>query len=436
MIRDYYCSKVSKGAYLYEPVDLLMFSAALSEENLKVTDAVAQRLGVAATLEQAPVGEDDLILGLIGQANASEDLAFYRALRERTRARIYLSGDMAQDPTGEALRGALSFADGLLLDFSDKAGLLAVAAGNPEACDSVALKHRPAVTSRAKGHGKSVGTPRHDLFPLASYNYPFVKRRPFATVLTDFGCAYACTFCIMSSIGFTTRPPEEVDAELGQIAGLGVHDVYLSDQTFGAHPKHTAAMLDLLERHAMRWVCFTRADLMAEGDLALRLKKAGCHTVMLGIETIHEATQQTIKKFAVLPQVEAGIRKAKEAGLKVLGTFLVGLPGESLVHAEATLKWALSSGLDYASVNLAVPRNRTSLAEGGHTVTDQDQGGSLSSLVDPDLQRFYNQFGLKFYSRPKVAWGLFREMMSPGRISVLAPEAVGFLGRSLQRARG
>ena len=38
--------------------------------------------------------------------------------------------------------------------------------------------------------------PRHDLFPHSRYRYPFIRRRPFATMLTDFGCAFKCTFCI------------------------------------------------------------------------------------------------------------------------------------------------------------------------------------------------------------------------------------------------
>src|SRR5690606_23325720 len=150
-------------------------------------------------------------------------------LRTVTPARIYLSGDVAQDPSGQVL-AALPFADGLLLDFSDRDGVRALVAHHGEGiCASAALRPPdgtivPATTPRAKGHGRAVGVPRHDLFPLSRYSYPFVKRKPFATLLTDFGCAYACTFCIMSSIGFTTRPAQEVDTELSLLKKLGIQD--------------------------------------------------------------------------------------------------------------------------------------------------------------------------------------------------------------------
>lgn len=439
VLRDYYCSKISKAFYLYEPVDLLMLSAIFADEDLLVTDAVAEGKTVAQTLALAPTEENDVIFGLIGAATASEDRAFYAALRQQTRARIYLSGDLAQDPTGEVLL-QMPFADGLLLDFSDAPGLRAlVAAHAPGVCASAAIRLPdgtlcPASATRAKGHPRAVGVPRHDLFALNRYNYPFVRRKPFATLLTDFGCAYACTFCVMSSIGFATRPADEVAAELNQLKAMGVRELYVSDQTFGAHKAHTQAMLPLLGASGMGWVCFTRGDLLMEGDLARDMAQAGCHTVMIGVESIHAATQKRVKKFAEQEKVEAGIAAAKKAGLKVLGTFLVGLPGETLSDAQATLDWALLSGLDYASVNLAVPRNRTALADdtGG---ADQDQGGGFSQLADEDMLRFYNRFGLRFYARPRVAWGLMREMARPSRLMVLAPEAWGLMRRTVERAQ-
>ena len=440
VLRDYYCSKISKAFYLYEPVDLLMLSAIFADEDLLVTDAVAEGKSVAHTLALAPTGEEDVIFGLIGAATASEDMTFYAALRQQTRARIYLSGDLAQDPTGEALL-RLPFANGLLLDFADAPGLRAlVVQHGPGVCASAAIRLpdgtiSPAATTRAGGHPRAVGTPRHDLFPLHRYNYPFVRRKPFATLLTDFGCAYACTFCVMSSIGFATRPAGEVAEELRQLKAMGVRELYVSDQTFGAHRGHTQAMLPLLGASGMGWVCFTRGDLLRDGGLARDMAQAGCHTVMLGVESIHTETQKRVKKFAEQEKVEAGIAAAKKAGLKVLGTFLVGLPGETLADAEATLDWALTSGLDYASVNLAVPRNRTALANetGG---ADQDQGGGFSQLVDEDMLRFYNRFGLRFYARPRVAWGLMREMARPARLKVLAPEAWGLLRRTVERGAG
>ena len=51
IMRDYFCSKVSKGSYYYHPVDLLFLSGWLGDHyNVRVLDSVVQRLSPRATL--------------------------------------------------------------------------------------------------------------------------------------------------------------------------------------------------------------------------------------------------------------------------------------------------------------------------------------------------------------------------------------------------
>ena len=51
IMRDYFCSKVSKGSYYYHPVDLLFLSGWLGEHyHVRVLDSVVQRLSPRATL--------------------------------------------------------------------------------------------------------------------------------------------------------------------------------------------------------------------------------------------------------------------------------------------------------------------------------------------------------------------------------------------------
>ena len=95
-IRDYYCSKVSKARYLYEPVDLLLLSGLLSKKHtVHILDAIVERYYPKNCLEKIESINPDLIISLTGAVSFYEDVEFWRMIKTSLKdILIFASGDI------------------------------------------------------------------------------------------------------------------------------------------------------------------------------------------------------------------------------------------------------------------------------------------------------------------------------------------------------
>lgn len=406
-LRDYYCSKTSKAGYLYEPVDLLILSGLLNAQfDLSSLDAIAEGLRPESALDRIAQAKPDAVIGLIGAVSLTEDLDFYKALKSRLGIPILLSGDAVMDGDLEFL-AAHPFIDAVLLDFTDPEVIRWL---NGERIPFRAITWqsdgRVTAASRQRHPEFAIGLPRHDLFASPAYRFPFVRRRRFATVLTDYGCPWPCNFCIMGELTFKTRAVDSVMAELESLVAAGIREIYFDDQTFGVKPERTAALCKAMAalRPPPGWVAFTRADLVTPDRLAL-YREAGCHTLMLGVETADQALLDRAEKKLKVETIREAFALCRKAGIRTVATFLFGLPGETDAQREATIQLARTLGCDYASFNVAVPRSRTGLrdgAQGDWARQAMDQSGHAPGWQEGqgDAATWIRRANLAFYLRP------------------------------------
>lgn len=212
----------------------------------------------------------------------------------------------------ESLLENLDSLDGILLDFSEDT-ILGLIEDASRACDTIIHKYKKEILKGSLASKKKeleIPIPRHELFPIKRHIYPFIEGSPFATVLTDYGCLYRCSFCIMGTLPYKYRGIESVMKELRYIKDLGIRNIYFTDQTFGAVKERAAALCRRMvdEKFDFKWCCFSRVDL-GDKESPRLLKKAGCHTVMCGVESGNDrilkkyhkdiSCEQTIKAFKI-----------------------------------------------------------------------------------------------------------------------------------------
>jgi hypothetical protein len=287
--------------------------------------------------------------------------------------------------------------------------------------------------------GFRVPRPRHELFPEHGYRFSFARDGRFATVLSDYGCPYPCTFCVIGTLGFQTRPVEDVLEELDALRARGVHEVFFMDQTFGVvKGRGLELCAALAERGDLSWTAFTRPD-TATDEMLGAMKAAGCHTVIMGVETGESELLAAYEKGYDVPEVEAAFARAKRHGLRTVGTFIIGLPEETEATLERTLNLALRLPLDFMSLNMAVPRFGTSfrgaalamgLAEEGDLV--MDQGGADAFLPTNTLDRatmlkLKKSLVRKFYLRPGYLWRRLKDVKSPRELGRQVREGLALL---------
>ena len=456
-IRDYFCSKTTKSNYLFHPVDLVVLSGTAAEEHdVEVLDCMAERLepGAAAARIDAAFGGagPDVIVSLVGSVSWDEDRAFLAAQHARGR-RILAIGDvlheasekrLAEEPWLEAalhvfanrdlihyLRGERDLVEDMTVRGADDVG----GGGSIERLLRVERRHR-------KGETR-VPRPRHELFPEHGYHFSFAKQERFATVLTDYGCPYPCTFCVIGTLGFQTRPVADALEEIDALRSRGIHELFFMDQTFGVVRERALELCAALEQRGdLSWTAFTRPD-TGDDELLSAMRRAGCHTVILGVESAEDELLALYKKGYAAAKVTEGFRRAKRHGLRTVGTFIIGLPEETEDSLAKTLELAIQLDMDFMSLNMAVPRFGTPFRkralELGLAREDDlvmDQGGEDAFLPTSTLDRermlaLKKRMVRRFYLRPSYLWRRFKSAASLYELRAQAREGLALLRRNV-----
>ncbi len=181
-------------------------------------------------------------------------------------------------------------------------------------------------------------------------------------LLTSRGCPYNCIFCCVGLIFGKTwraREPEEIIGELLQAKEdyrISSFEIMDDNFTFDIVRAKKVCALMIKERIGMDWWCHNglRADRL-DRELLVLMKRAGCKSVALGIESGDEEVFSNINKGEKLSDIIKAVRMVKKAGIKCVGYFVIGLPGVSVDSVKKTVKLQRSLGLSDFKYNMLVP---------------------------------------------------------------------------------
>lgn len=445
-IRDYFCSKTTKSNYLFHPIDLVVMSGTVAERHeTRVLDCMAERLSIPEAEARIDAFAPDAIVSLVGSVSWEEDRAFL-ARQAACGRRVAAIGDVLQEDSEQRLEEEPWLEVALHVFTSDD--VLHWLERDLDALEQATVRAHDGAPRRVRAHGKERGTyrvprPRHELFPERGYHFSFARAPRFATLLTDYGCPYPCTFCVIGTLGFQTRPLADVLEEIDELRKRGVRELFVMDQTFGVVPQRGRELCAALaERGDLSFTCFTRPDTLDE-ELARNLVRAGCHTVIMGVESADDELLAGYEKVYSVERVRAGFAKARRHGLRTVGTFIIGLPEESEQSLRRTLDMALELDLDFMSLNMAVPRFgtpfRAQALAAGLASRDQlvmDQGGADAFLPTRTLDRdamlaLKRSMIRRFYLRPSYLLRRITSVRSLWELGSQAREGLALLRRNV-----
>ncbi|MFT7462572.1 MAG: anaerobic magnesium-protoporphyrin IX monomethyl ester cyclase [Pseudohongiellaceae bacterium] len=425
-IRDYYCSKTSQANYLHPPIDLSVQGGWFRESGFDVVllDATVERLTVEQALARLEAVQPSAIFALAGAVSWVGDSAFLRAVHDITEAPIYASGDVFMEDTATHLENNPYLA-GVLTDFTSDE-LCRHLSGQAFERISLVLTGDPPSTFRRTRGSVPIPVPAHDLFLEHDYRYAFARAYPMAGVYVGYGCPYTCSFCITGELGSSTRPVDNMMAEFRALVSWGVKELFVQDQCFGQPRKPFDELLDgmIAEDLGLGWWTFSRCDVV-DKELLTKMKAAGCHTLILGVESASEEILSKHRKGYDLGQVQEAFALAEAAGLRTAATFILGLPEETPETIQETINFACSLPADYASFNVAVPRAGTGLRKRavGEGLIDadlmvMDQSGfeptlPTLGLTVKELQYWRRRAVISFYLRPSYLWRRLRHLRTP-----------------------
>ncbi|MEW6516286.1 MAG: B12-binding domain-containing radical SAM protein [candidate division FCPU426 bacterium] len=440
-IRDYFCSKLAKSNYISPPVALIMLSGLLAGgHDVAVQDAIVERLAPEESLRRIARFAPDAVVSLVGAASWDEDRAFLDRLRQAAPQALLVGlGDVLLEDTDSRLAEAPAL-DAALFSFIAP-GLLDLLAG-PQGRPLANIRYRDP-SGKWIGNGLEpvpahyrVPRPRHEWFPLRRYRFPFAVGHPLTAMLTDYGCPFRCDFCVIPGLGFGVRPLPDLEEELKGLHQQGVREIFFLDQTFGVRRDRTLALCEMLGRRPFRfhWSCFSRADVL-DAELLAAMARAGCHTIIFGVESGSEQTLQQYHKNIPLGRIRETLAACRASGIRAAATFMLGLPGETEAQARETIRLALELPLDYVAFNVAIPRANTGLRAQAisqgliqPSVRTMDQSGLQGAMATRELPAerilaLRREAVRRFYLRPGYlarrlftlrSWWDFRSQLADG----------------------
>jgi len=197
----------------------------------------------------------------------------------------------------------------------------------------------------------SIPFPAWHLIKMDDYHKD--RKRSF-NVIGSRGCPYRCIFCsVRGPVRF--RSPINVLKELKiLIEKYRVESIGFVDNTFTLNKKWVDSLCESIikEKLDFRWACITRCDHLNR-NIVKKMSRAGCDQIGLGIET-RPSLRTYLKKDLEERSVKSAISACKKEGIRSIGTFILGLPGETFESIQKTIKYSLKLGLDDVGYHLLI----------------------------------------------------------------------------------
>jgi len=184
-------------------------------------------------------------------------------------------------------------------------------------------------------------------------------KHPYMSLYTGRGCKSRCTFCLWpQTVGghrYRTRSVGHVIEEMAwaQKAFPQVKEFFFDDDTFTDDLPHAEAIARGLGKLGITWSCTAKANVPRESLKVLR--DNGLRLMLVGYETGNQQILFNIKKGMRVEFARRFTKDCHELGIKIHGTFILGLPGETKETIEETIRFATEINPHTIQVSLAAP---------------------------------------------------------------------------------
>ena len=261
------------------------------------------------------------------------------------------------------------------------------------------------------------------------------QRHPYVSFYTGRGCKSRCTFCLwpqtISGHNYRYRTVPKVIEEVKFILKEmpEVKEIFFDDDTLADAHEHVTELSRELAKlgfgkkgFPVTWGCNAKANVPY--NVLKEMKAGGCRVLLVGYESGNQQILHNIKKGLRTDVARQFTKDAHSLGLTIHGTFILGLPGETLETIEETINYAKELNPHTIQVSLAAPYPGTFLykqaTENGwfdnsNSLLDDD-GNQIAQLSYPHLHATVifdkvEEFYRRYYFRPSKIASIVGEML-------------------------
>lgn len=435
IMRNFDCATESKGNYLYQPYDFLLLSGKLhSEDELLFIDAIAHPEPIDSITQRIKIFSPHVIIVALAQTNWEEDFRFLKQIRDEfPKTYLLCFGDVfIEDWPNDVVK---PWADGVLnspadFDFHNIENSLSQKTGL-----RTHVFH-PSYGLKAPRTYPEI-MPRHLDFINKKYRWPFAREYIYSTVFLNWGCPYSCNYCIMSKFPNLQRKLDSVKAELKVLSQMGIKEIYFGDRSFGIPEETVLELMDYMIRQnfGFSWSTYFHPNQYSP-KLLRAMKRAGCHTIIIGIETADGEELKNYKRFIKKNAISDLITEAQILELDICADFIIGLPHDTHDSIDKLIKLSTELPLDYASFNIAAPLPGSDLRKiaknknndfSGHDSLGKNKLESFCQVSAHELMISKQKAVRSFYLRPQYLIRRLCKIKTFPQLIIQLQEAIGII---------
>ncbi|MEW6087163.1 MAG: radical SAM protein [bacterium] len=220
----------------------------------------------------------------------------------------------------------------------------------------------------------SLPFPARDMVPIEKYMNNNLRlyglgNRPSLSLLTSRSCPNLCSFCNMwmvHGVGWRFRSVENILAEIdGMVNKYKAEHIYIMDDNFLLRGDRVKQLCEeiIRRKYNIRWN--TPNGISVRGidiELVRLMKRSGCASVCLAIESGSEYIRNTVmKKNTSTDQIIRAVQCFHQEQIPVGGFLILGMPGENEKYFKETVNFINRLPLSFIIASYAIPYPGTKL---------------------------------------------------------------------------
>ena len=168
------------------------------------------------------------------------------------------------------------------------------------------------------------------------------------------GCPYNCSFCnypyLFDDNKFRYFSAERIANDWEYyIEELGIKYITCLDSLFTMPKRRLIDLCNILINRniKVKWICYARADDLADEEIVKLMKQAGAHQVQIGLESGHPHILINMDKRCTVESNAKAIKNCRKHELTTVVSLIVGFPGETRETLEATYVFLKANPPDF-----------------------------------------------------------------------------------------
>jgi radical SAM superfamily enzyme YgiQ (UPF0313 family) len=218
--------------------------------------------------------------------------------------------------------------------------------------------------------GKAVHNPmgpvlkRLDDLPFPDFSPMFSNERHglgkrVIPVQTSRGCPFNCSFCSVTGMfgrRFRFRSAANILEELRKYDHPKNY-IFFYDDNFTADPRRAKTLLKAMikEKFRFKWSTQVRADVAKDPELVRLMRKAGCHTLFIGLESVNPDSLKNMKKNQTVADITRAVRILRKKHIHVHGMFVYGFDEDDWKTVRRTIRFAKKARLTSTQFLILTP---------------------------------------------------------------------------------